>query len=423
MRAYPALILRYLTSPGGKALVAANLLFAGLVAGGVPLAGSGVVVAIAITMGWGALLLLTHRIALPAHWQAWLAAGAFALFFFTEAFTTVLAGPGEDGLKEIGENLPFLGALPLFALLAVSGRRLLAGMSAGAAAGAMAALAAVPLFPFHAGMRIELIAGNPLVLGLAAAVMYGLALHGAIRLAGRLRWFCLAGALAAAALVVLSGSRTFWIALLMTPIVLAAIHMRPGIRSGLTLAGALVMLWGAGLGAYTFLPPVHERVEAVIVDVEKARQGDLDTSFGQRLILWRSAVSLITEKPLTGHGGGDIPALMAERNAELSRYDFAMTHFHNGVLNVLVRGGAVNLIGFLAAFLAPIILLWMNRNHADGRNALAAGCALYIPFVLSGTTGIAFGHDIHDSLFIGLCVLCLHASFGKGGEALPRDPS
>ena len=40
MRAYPALILRYLTSPGGKALVAANLLFAGLVAGGVPLAGT-----------------------------------------------------------------------------------------------------------------------------------------------------------------------------------------------------------------------------------------------------------------------------------------------------------------------------------------------------------------------------------------------
>ncbi|MFP1631656.1 O-antigen ligase family protein [Zhengella sp. ZM62] len=423
MRAYPALILRYLTSPGGQALVAANLLFAVFVAGGVPLAGSGVVVAIAITMGWGALLLLAHRIALPAHRQAWLAAGAFALFFFTEAFTTVLAGLGEDGLKEIGENLPFLGALPLFALLAVSGRRLLAALPPGAAAGAIAGLAAVPLFPFHAGMRIELMAGNPLVLGLAAAVMYGLAVDGVIRLTGRLRWFCLAGALAAAALVILSGSRTFWIALVMSPAVLAAIHLRPGKRSALPLAGALILMGAAGLGAYAFLPPVHERLQAVVADVEKARQGDLNTSFGQRLILWRSAVSLIAEKPLVGHGGGDIPALMAERNAELSRYDFAMTHFHNGLLNVMVRGGAVNLIGFLAAFLAPLVLLWMNRNHADGRNALAAGCALYIPYVLSGTTGIAFGHDIHDSLFIGLCVLCLHASFGSGATSPARDPS
>lgn len=423
MRAYPALFLNYLTSPGGQALAGANILFAIFLAGGVPLAGSGVVVVIAITMCWGALLLLTRRIALPVGRPAWLAAGAFALFFLTEALATAASGLAGDGLQEIIENLPFLGALPLLALLAVSGARIPGALSLGAAMGAMLALACMPLFPPPAGGRIELLTGNPLVLGLAASVMYGLALDGAISLDGWRRWFCLAGALAAAALVIMSGSRTFWIALFALPLVLTAIRMRFGARAVVALAGALFAMALAGLAAYSLLPPVRERVEAAITDVEKAGRGDLNTSVGQRLIQWRSALSLIAEEPLLGHGGGNIPELMAERNAELSHYDFAMTHFHNAVLNVLVRGGIVNLAGFLAAFFTPLVLLWTNRHAAGGRGALAAGCALYIPYVLSGATGITFGHDIHDSLFIGLSVLCLHASFGSGATSPVRDPS
>ena len=423
MPALPTAILRYLTSPGGTALARGNIVFAALLAGFTPLAGSGVSVVVAVTMCWGILLLAGKRLAFPAQRQAWLAAGAFALFFITEALATGLSGFSSDGMQEIAENLPFLGVLPLFALMTARPATLLRTLYLAAAAGGLlAGAAALGFLLFQPDKRLELMAGNPLVLALAASVMNGLALAGALRLRGWERNICLAGAMAAAFLVISSESRTYWFGLLAMPVAMAAVHMRATRTKALVLAGMVLTAGATAFLAYTYLPVVQERIEAVSTDLEKARNSDLNTSLGQRFVVWETARQLIREKPVFGHGGGDIPGLMAERNAETGGYTFAFTHFHNAILNVLVRGGIVNLAGFLAAFLAPLVLLWINRHSVHGRAALTAGIALYLPYCLSGVTGLVFGHDIHDALFIGLSVVCLQASFpGQDDERQGDD--
>lgn len=404
MRIHPGSVLTYLVSPGNGPLVAGNAVFAACFAGSVPLIGSGIGILLGITMSWGVLLLAFRRIAMPGGRDALAVSACFVLFFLTEALATANSGFAGRGYSEIAENLFFLGALPVFALMAAPPAQLFKTLATGASAGAFISLGLAMNSHLH---RLELLTGNPLVLGLVASVMFGLCLCGAVWLENRWRWLCLAGALAAGIVVILTGSRTFWLTLALTPMALTAIRLRMTARAKALLA-ALLLLSGLGAVAlYQYAPLVKDRVDAAVMDLDKAEAGEMDTSLGQRLVLWQSAVSLIREKPLLGHGGGDIARIMRERNDELNHVTFAMTHFHNAILNALVRGGVVNLAGFLVAFLAPAVLLWRNRHGPHGRPALALGASLYVPYGLSGVSGLVFGHDILDALFIGLSVILL----------------
>ena len=105
--------------------------------------------------------------------------------------------------------------------------------------------------------------------------------------------------------------------------------------------------------------------------------GDVDLTFGSsRLLIWRSLLPLIAERPLLGGGCGtlylrDVPPFYWQRGGETTY--FAVTSAHNEYLGVLVDQGALALLAFLALL---ALALWRAYRHAERDRCAVAGAAL-----------------------------------------------
>ena len=102
----------------------------------------------------------------------------------------------------------------------------------------------------------------------------------------------------------------------------------------------------------------------------KARAGS------SRLLIWRSLLPLIAERPLLGGGCGtlylrDVPPFYWQRGGETTY--FAVTSAHNEYLGVLVDQGALALLAFLALL---ALALWRAYRHAESDRCAVAGAAL-----------------------------------------------
>lgn len=132
---------------------------------------------------------------------------------------------------------------------------------------------------------------------------------------------------------------------------------------GLSLAGALVVVpWLA----FTFLPPVRERVGITFYDVIQYRQGhDInELSLARRLAAWQSALVVAQSSPWLGVGPADVKdALM--RQYEWHDYGVRPENrimIHNQYLHYLVGGGILGLSLWL------LLLVWPLAQPATRRN-------------------------------------------------------
>ena len=112
-------------------------------------------------------------------------------------------------------------------------------------------------------------------------------------------------------------------------------------------------------------------------ELHRLLHGDVDLTFGSsRLLIWRSLLPLIAERPLLGGGCGtlylrDVPPFYWQRGGETTY--FAVTSAHNEYLGVLVDQGALALLAFLALL---ALALWRAYRHAESDRCAVAGAAL-----------------------------------------------
>lgn len=137
----------------------------------------------------------------------------------------------------------------------------------------------------------------------------------------RWRWSLLmvAGGLSGLLISALSGTRGGWIGLPLAAWVLYRGHVsRMSVRWRLGLLSTLLLLMAAA-----YLVPqtgVAERVENARVGVERYFTGDDDmNSISARVEMWKGAVELIGERPMTGWGMAGYRTLMIERSEEGAR--------------------------------------------------------------------------------------------------------
>ena len=127
-------------------------------------------------------------------------------------------------------------------------------------------------------------------------------LMAALPAAHRRRWQALLilGALGGAVGSVLSLSRGGWLSLVITSAVFMVVLRSRISRKILVLIVASILLV---IGAWRLLPPgnaVDQRVVAVGQQIQAYRQGDPNTSVGERFDLWKMALALGFQKPWTG---------------------------------------------------------------------------------------------------------------------------
>lgn len=180
-------------------------------------------------------------------------------------------------------------------------------------------------------------------------------------------------------------------------LVLNAVFVTPG-RSGyavlVVLGVALALDWirhrgltqferfgwiaGAAALALALLassPLVRERIKLGLDEIGTYQQGSAVSSMGERVVYMRNALTLISDRPLIGHGTGSFPTAYARLVEGRSGREGLRIHDpHNQYLNIAAQHG---LIG-LAVFLAILVIAFRTRPASVygylGLSVLAAWC-------------------------------------------------
>ena len=299
--------------------------------------------------------------------------------------------------------------------------RLLGGLLMATPWCAFAALTFAAFQQFILGYRPQGGDGNAGVFAVTSAIVLAFALANVLD-AKRPRntVFALGGLFAAAATLILSETRALWPCLAIFPVVLwltTQRHGESGPRRRIAALATLVIVAAALLFAAT----IYKRTEQAGADIAAAEMGKNATSLGKRLVIWKVAIGAIAERPLLGHGIDSPRRIMDARTAKVGGTTIAYSHFHNFVLDEMVRAGLVGTIALIAMLAVPF---FAAASHVRDRTA-SIGFGLLIcvqtAFLLSGSVNIMLHHDIMDAQFLANTVLCLYFVFGRRGEAEEAD--
>ena len=293
----------------------------------------------------------------------------------------------------------------------------LTACAAAAIGGLLLAMVQVHVFVhLLTGGRAEGGAGNALVFGNVVALAASVSLIGVFCHGGRRRLLMIAGFLAGALAVAYSASRAPMILIVVNAVIVVAIHARGrhGRLWGLVALAALAALLGlflVGSGGYLL-----RRFDVVLNDLARAYQGgNLSTSVGLRVAMWQTGLELWLEKPLFGHGAGNIRALLSGGLAQSHGLAVGFGHFHNIFINTLVEGGLFGLVGLVATIVLPVLIALRVLARSPGSAARFGATLLLVffsMFVIAGMTNIVLHHDIMDAVFMCFLAVGLFLAIG-----------
>ena len=201
----------------------------------------------------------------------------------------------------------------------------------------------------------------------------------------------LAGAVAGVLGSVISGSRGGWVVLPVCGCLLACHYSSQG-RTRHLLAAVLAAFVAVSALAYT-LPdsPVRERVEIAVDDLQKFNDSEnVTTSIGQRIEMWRTALTLSTRHVWLGLGREGYMAAKQELADEgkMNKMIQKHTNAHNDYLDALVKRGLIGLAMLLALFFVPLRLfaLALRNGTAASRPYALGGVVLCTCYPIFGLT-------------------------------------
>ena len=212
------------------------------------------------------------------------------------------------------------------------------------------------------------------------------------------RWLLLLaiGALLGALGSLLSGSRGGWIGL---PFIFLVLYRAYGnlvsVKFRLVIVIGLVSF--AALAYYIPLTGVQARLAIALEDVQLYTSGENKwTSLGARFDMWRGALMLIAEKPLTGWGwdGYAIGMQSLVEQGKVIQYA-ADNHAHNEYLDNFARRGVLGILSLFILYLVPL-RLFVRRLKSDNlelRALATAGAILPVAFMDFGLSQVFFGHS------------------------------
>jgi O-antigen ligase len=125
------------------------------------------------------------------------------------------------------------------------------------------------------------------------------------------------------------------------------------------------------------------------------------TIFDSRLARWRSAMQLIKQAPLTGHGAGSEITLLHDEYYKNGLYNSFVNHLntHNEYLSFLIKSGIVGLLIYLATLAYGFSIAFKNKDLLFFSFMLLIAMVSLSENLLDVDKGICF-YAIFFSLFI-----------------------
>lgn len=352
------------------------------------------------TIGLCVVRTLSGSMVLTKCRQARLVALVFALWFVLHLLFGLAHSRSAETLLEIIETLPFVGVLFLYSGLALSNpRKLTAPTEFAVAIGAITALAIAAFEILSGWPRAEGITGNPGPFAVMTLLLYGYCLVAAARNTGRRQLLAIVGVAAAFCCVVLSGMRALWPGLLLLPIVVSFIY-RKQLTAGLHARQIAIVATLFAVALVATFPVLQGRLEILLTELAELDWNlDFTRSLDQHIALWSAGAALIADAPFTGHGLETAPLMLAETQEQFGT-PFALSHFHNALIDIGVKCGVAGVLSLVAMMAVPFILTAKARKSEMGQFGFAMMGVLMISYALAGTSGLMLGHDIMDTVFI-----------------------
>jgi len=164
----------------------------------------------------------------------------------------------------------------------------------------------------------------------------------------------------------MSGSRGGWLAL---PVFLFIfVYFRLGKISLKTIVIMMLALVMTGFLAYTSSQTIHQRVDETVNNLTTFWQGNVDTSSGVRLQLYRAAAEIVAQNPVFGVGPegfkGEMDAMQQAGKITPLAADLGKGEVHNELLSKTAGLGVPGLLAMLMIYLIPARIFYRALRAA-----------------------------------------------------------
>lgn len=206
----------------------------------------------------------------------------------------------------------------------------------------------------------------------------------------------------------LSGSRGGWLAIPLF-ILIAVSLFRP--RKIFNKKDAVLFLVGFIILGATSANFVSHRITPILDHVKSYQGGDVTSSAGQRLELWKGSIHTFKQNPILGVGQGKFQKAtkqLAEKKV-ISEVVTVYKHAHNEVLFMMAEFGVGGLIVVLGFYFCIFMQFFSYCRHPDVTIKTAAylGLTLSAGLVVFGLTEVIFVKVKEIGFFIVMICLFL----------------
>ena len=189
---------------------------------------------------------------------------------------------------------------------------------------------------------------------------------------------------------VISGSRGGWLAL---PVfLLIFMYFKFGRLSLRAISTMLLGLVMAGFLAYASIQAIHHRVDETVSDLMNFQHGNLDTSTGIRVQLYRAAVEVISENPIFGVGSQgfalEMDTMLKAGKITPVAADLGKGEVHNEILSKTAGMGIFGLLAILLIYLVPLRIYYQatRSKSTQVKQAGVLGIIFISGFMVFGLT-------------------------------------
>lgn len=216
----------------------------------------------------------------------------------------------------------------------------------------------------------------------------------------------------------LSGARGGWLAL---PVVLLFFYVSNDLhknkKQSLVFVGVFIC---AAVLFYFFLHAglLQLRIQEGLSDVQQFTQAqNANTSLGIRFTLWHSGLNLAAQHPFLGWGSvANYVNSTGDTSAVFQRFN----HFHNELLDAIVKRGLLGGIALLIIYAVPAILFYRQLKQAStaAKPFAQAGIVFVLASVVFGLTQSFFSHSSGVMVYAFMLVILWAQS--RAAIALPQ---
>ena len=216
--------------------------------------------------------------------------------------------------------------------------------------------------------------------------------------------------------VLLSLSRTAWLGMVVTALILAFLVINN--RKWLVLA--LLALSAAGLSLYFFNPLIQSRINQIAADIYLFGSGQARTNVGERFLMWQSAFRMFLSNPFFGVGTGDYVATMNGyiASGQLPSFMAMFNQPHNIYLFALATNGLPGLAALLFIFFVSLRSSMRGIGEGNEERLFAfLALATIVHYMFAGLTESMFNIQILRYTFAFIIGVCVRSPGKTGGGA------